>query len=221
MAHIGKKKSRRKKRLRRAGNGLPVLVDKRLLKALSHVVRQHILLIAVQRKVSPKELSKLLGEGLGDVSHHVRVLVKDCDEMLELVGTEPRRGATEHYYRATARTLIPAKTWRALDPGIRTALGGGMASDLFEDLSKSLEAGKLDRKDNYISRAPLVLDAEGQRKVAAIAKEAHEKVEREHWAARARMDKAGGKVPGVAHTFGVLSFEAPWEPPVSDPTKSE
>jgi len=196
----------------KAGANLPVLIDPRLIRALSHVMRQHILLAAVKDKVSPIELSKLLGEGLSHVSYHVRILRDDCDEMLELVGTEPRRGATEHYYRASAKTLIPAKAWRGLKRDLRAVIGAGMASDLFNDLSEAVDAGKARRRENYISRTPLILDAEGQRKVKAIAERADEEVAREHRAARGRMERAHGEDDVTAHIFGVLSFEAAWEP---------
>ena len=104
---------RRRSTNKKASNGgashLPVLVDTRLVKALDHVLRQHILLAAVQGPVSPKQLSKLLNEGLSQVSYHVKVLHEDCEEMIELVHTEPRRGAVEHYYRASAKTLLPGE----------------------------------------------------------------------------------------------------------------
>jgi hypothetical protein len=45
---------------------------------------------------SPSELPDALGEPLGNVSYHVRILRElDC---IELVRTEPRRGALEHFY---------------------------------------------------------------------------------------------------------------------------
>jgi len=197
----------------KAAEHLPVLVDRRLLKALDHVLRQHILLAAVQDTVSPKELSKLLGEGLSQVSYHVKVLHDDCDEMIELVGTEPRRGAVEHYYRASAKTLLPAKAWRAVKGGLRAVVGAGLASDLFNDLAEALKAGKLKGASDHIARLPLVLDAEGKRKVKAIAEGATKTVETEQRAAAKRMAKAngdGGKA--TAYTFGMLAFEAAWEP---------
>jgi hypothetical protein len=80
-------------------------------------------------------------------------------------------------------------------------------------LSEALDAGKAQRPNNYISRSPLILDAEGQRKVTAIAERADEEVAREHRAARDRMENAEDEGAGVAaHIFGVLSFEAAWEP---------
>jgi hypothetical protein len=206
-------KSSEEKARKRGASQLPALVDTRLVKALDHVLRQHILLAAVQGPVSPNELSKLLGEGLSQVSYHVKVLHKDCDEMIELVGTEPRRGAVEHYYRASAKTLLPAKAWRRLKKGLRAVVGAGQASDLFDDLTDALKAGKLQGAEDHISRMPLVLDAEGRRKAKAIAERATKEVEDEQRATAKRMKKAngdGGEASG--YTFALLAFEAAWGP---------
>lgn len=192
---------------------LPGLVDLRLLKALDHVVRQHILLAAIQGEVSPKELAKALDEPLGHVSYHVKVLRDECDGMLEETRTEPRRGAVEHYYRASARTLMPAKAWRRLKGSLRAVVGAGQASDLFNDLAGALKAGKLEGAHDHIIRTPLVLDSEGQRNLKKIAERATREVEKEQGASVQRMAKSGGDGDrAVACTFALLAFEAAWGP---------
>jgi DNA-binding transcriptional ArsR family regulator len=191
------------------GSHLPALVDPRLAKALEHVLRQHILLATVAGEVSPNELSKALGEGLSQVSYHVKVLRDDCDGMIEETRTEPRRGAVEHYYRASAKTLFPAKEWRRLKKGLRAVVGAGQASDLFDDLAKALKAGKLQGAQDHITRTPLILDAEGQQNVRAIAERATREVEDEQQASAQRREKAngdGGELAG--YTFALLAFEA-------------
>jgi DNA-binding transcriptional ArsR family regulator len=196
-----------------SGSHLPVLVDPRLVKALDHILRQHILLATVGGEVSPNELSKALDEGLSQVSYHVKVLRDDCDGMIEETRTEPRRGAVEHYYRASAKTLFPAKAWRQLKKGLRTVVGAGQASDLFNDLAEALKAGKLQGTHDHIIRTPLVLDAEGQHNVWAIAERATKEVEDEQRATAKRREKAngdGGEVVGC--TFALLAFEAAWKP---------
>jgi hypothetical protein len=171
------------------------------------------MLAAVQGPVSPNELSKLLDEGLSQVSYHVRVLHDDCDELIELVGTEPRRGAVEHYYRASAKTLLPARAWRKVRKGLRAMIGAGLASDLFNDLALALKAGKLQGPHDHFTRTPLVLDAKGKRKVKAIAERATREVEDEQRATADRMAKANGDAgKAVGYTFGLLAFETAWEP---------
>jgi DNA-binding transcriptional ArsR family regulator len=68
------------------------------VKALAHPVRVRALAILVEREASPSELADELGEPLGNVSYHVRLL-HDLG-LIELVSTTPRRGAIEHHYRA-------------------------------------------------------------------------------------------------------------------------
>lgn len=195
------------------GAHLPVLVDPRFTKALDHVLRQHILLTAVAGEVSPKELSQALGENLNQVSYHVKVLRDDCDGIIEETRTKPRRGAVEHYYRATAKSLLPAKTWRRLKKGLRAVVGAGQASDLFNDLADALKAGKLQGAHDHITRTPLVLDPDGERNVRAIAERATKEVEDEQRAVAKRLNKTNGDGgEAVGYTFALLAFEAAWEP---------
>lgn len=197
----------------KGGEHLPVLVDLRYVKALDHVLRQHILLATVQGEASPKELAEALDEGLSQVSYHVKVLRDDCDGIIEETRTVPRRGAVEHYYRANAKTLFPAKAWRKLKKGLRAVVGAGQASDLFNDLADALKAGKLQGPHDHITRAPLALDLEGKRNVMAIAQWATREVESEQQAAAKRMRKANGDGgEAVGYTFALLAFEAAWEP---------
>ena len=69
-----------------------------LLRALSHPLRPKILARA-REPVSPNQLAGHLRTPLGTVSYHVRELA-DAG-LLELVRTEPRRGAIEHFYRVS------------------------------------------------------------------------------------------------------------------------
>lgn len=193
----------------KAGAHLDPLVDPRLMKALEHVLRQHILLLAVQREVSPNEIAGLLGEGLGQVSYHIRVLRDEC-MLIKETRQEQRRGAIEHYYRATAETLMPAKAWRKLKGGLRIAMGAGMASDLFNDLAAAVKAGKLQGNAEYLMRVPMVLDEEGRRNVCAIAERAMSEVEAEQGNASARMGARNGDGGAVGYVFAVCAFEVGW-----------
>lgn len=206
-------KRKKRKSEKKSGKHLPHLVDPRLVKALGHVLRQHIMLAAAAGPISPKELSKLLGEGLSQVSYHVRVLHDDCDEILELIETEPRRGAVEHYYRTSDKTLLPARAWRRLTKGLRAVVGAGQASDLFDDLGQALEAGKLQGPHDRIVRTPLVLDEEGMRNAKAIAERAVSEVEDEQRATAKRAKKKKGNATELnGYTFATLAFETAWDP---------
>ena len=55
---------------------------------------------------------------------HVRVLEKyDC---IELVDTKQRRGATEHFYRATRRQFLSNREWARMPESLRPGLSGAI-----------------------------------------------------------------------------------------------
>jgi DNA-binding transcriptional ArsR family regulator len=182
------------------------VVNQSFMKALAHELRVEILGILTERMASPNELAKELDEGLSQVSYHVKVL-KDY-ELITLIKTEPRRGAVEHYYRATASTLLPAAQWRGIDGGLRTVIGAGLASELFDGLADAVEASKLTDADTHIGRTLLVLDAEGWEYVRASGERFTKEVEKEQKESAARVAKANGNTSGVkGYTVGVLAFE--------------
>jgi DNA-binding transcriptional ArsR family regulator len=182
------------------------VVNQSFVKGLAHELRVEILSILTEQLASPNELATMLDEGLSQVSYHVKVL-KDYG-LITLIKTEPRRGAVEHYYRATASTLLPAQAWRGIDGGLRTAIGAGLASELFDGLADAVEANKLTEADTHIGRTLLVLDAEGWENVRASAERFTKEVEKEQRESAARMAKANGNAGAVkGYTVGVLAFE--------------
>jgi hypothetical protein len=75
------------------------MLDARRLGALAHPLRLQILEAAESDVVSPSDLAVTLGQPLGVVAYHVRVL--HTVGLIELVATEPRRGSVQNFYRAT------------------------------------------------------------------------------------------------------------------------
>lgn len=70
-----------------------------LLFCLQSPLRKWLLRLYLEDEeaLSPKELADYTKRPLSDVSYHVRVLVEYG--AVELVKTQPRRGAMQHYYR--------------------------------------------------------------------------------------------------------------------------
>jgi DNA-binding transcriptional ArsR family regulator len=87
-----------------AGSSKEANLDRRLIKALGHPIRVRALEILNARVASPSELAKQLGEPLGNVAYHVKILEEN--DAIELVRTAPVRGALEHFYRASVSTQI-------------------------------------------------------------------------------------------------------------------
>src|SRR3954447_17129680 len=132
-------------------------VDENLAKALSHPLRPRILQRLDEEAVaSPNQLAEALAEPLGNVSYHVRIL-RELG-LVELVRTEPRRGALEHFYRATARPWLDDEQWAALPPGFRARTLGRTVSEILEQAATASRQGGFDGPQAHASHAVLALD---------------------------------------------------------------
>lgn len=76
----------------------------------THPIRTAIVTALERGVASPSQVAEAIGEALGTVSYHFRVL-KEAGE-IELVRTKPVRGAVEHFYRPTDKALAAAR-WEA------------------------------------------------------------------------------------------------------------
>src|SRR4051812_18149334 len=145
--------------------------EARIAKALAHPLRARILQRLGERVASPAELAAELGASLGVVSYHVRMLrAYDC---LELVRTEPRRGALQHYYRAIARPSLDADQWRTLPASLRQARLGETLQQLVNDLAAAADAGQLDDPRVVLTRTRLELNARALAKLNRLLARTH------------------------------------------------
>src|ERR1044072_3459058 len=97
--------------------------EARIAKALAHPLRARILQRLGGRVGSPRGLPGERGAPLGVVSYPVRM--RRDYECVELVRTEPRRGALQHFYKATARPNLDEGQWRTVPSGLRRGGTGG------------------------------------------------------------------------------------------------
>jgi hypothetical protein len=141
----------------RAPEKLPDQVT--MAKALAHPLRFRLLQHYCQETTSPSRLARVLGARLGDATYHTKVLRElGC---IELVRTEPRRGAREHFYRGRVVPILDDASAAEMPAGSRRAILSGILDDVWEDLGAAAAAGELDRPDVHISRTALELDEEG------------------------------------------------------------
>lgn len=142
-------------------------VEQIVAKAFAHPLRVQILIILNERVASPNLLAQELNQSLNLVAYHVRVLEKyDC---IELVDTKQRRGATEHFYRATRRQFLTDSEWARMPESLRPGLSSAMLKSVFDDLEEAMSKGTLDEmEDRHLSRTPMVLDRQGWSDVAAL-----------------------------------------------------
>ena len=135
-------------------------VDSRLAKALAHPLRVQLLAALNEGVASPNELAKKLDEPLTNVSYHVRMLHDlGC---IELVETEPRRGALEHYYRAIMRPFFADRDWKRLPKNARGSISDAVLQLVWDDTAEAIKGGLFDeREDRHLSRSVLCVDDKG------------------------------------------------------------
>jgi hypothetical protein len=134
-------------------------VDQRLVRAIGHPLRLRLLTIFNERVASPSDLAAELGEPIGNVSYHTRILARlGC---VELVKTKQVRGAVEHYYRAVVRPVFSDDDWAELPLSIRKSLAGAVLTEIADDMGAAANAGGFDRDDVHLSRTVVTLDRQG------------------------------------------------------------
>lgn len=181
-------------------------VNQALVKSLAHELRAEILAILNERMASPNELAKELDEGLSQVSYHVKVL-KDYG-VIRLVKTEPRRGAVEHYYRATSRAYLSDRDWHELPKSVREAMSADLFQMILDDVVASLEGEVFDsREDRHMSWTPMMVDAEGWAEINAIIDAALKQILKAQQASVKRL--ARSKEDGINMSVAMLGYEVP------------
>src|ERR1700754_1077987 len=114
-------------------------LDEALLRAISHPLRHRLLGMLDARTPSPNHLARELDLPLGRVSYHIRLLA-DLGA-IELVRSEPRRGALEHFYRAVTRGWVSDDDWSRLPRAARRGIVGQSLQRIFSDVTAAVEAG--------------------------------------------------------------------------------
>lgn len=182
----------------------PEGITQQLAKALAHPLRVRILSSLSKGISSPNQLSQELGEPLGNVSYHVKTLLEyDC---VELVKTEPRRGAVEHFYRATERAFFSAKDWKKIPASARKGINGVILEAIGQDAAAAMVSNTIDsRPDSHISRTPMVLDETGWSELADLLADTLNRALEIQEQAAGRL--AEEKTEPISNTLAILNFE--------------
>src|SRR5690349_4771423 len=181
-------------------------VEQVVAKAFAHPLRVQILIILNEKTASPNMLAQQLDESLNLVAYHVRVLEKyDC---IELVDTKQRRGATEHFYRATRRQLLTDDQWAQMPASLRPGMATAVLKSIFEDIEAASKAGTLEEVDEvHITRLPMVLDKAGWDEVSTILKGTYDQLVEVQAASSARA--AESSEDGTLAKVHLLHFKSP------------
>jgi hypothetical protein len=181
-------------------------IGQRLVQAVAHPIRLEVLRIFYYRTASPKEVAKELATSLGTVAYHVRVL-KDFG-CIELVGSRPVRGATEHFYRATVPPHFEDEEWAKLPKKGREDVSSMALQGVIGEVVRACQMGTFDaRTDRHLSWVPLEVDERGWRELVEKQLELLNEVMRIKAESAERLLESGE--PGQRVVATTLGFETP------------
>jgi len=148
----------------------PSATQNRLI-AMSHPLRANVLYVLTERTASPKEIAEELGEPIPNVSHHAKRLVQlGC---AELVDKRQVRGAIEHFYRATERSLVSTDEWDELHPLIAEKIVCDIMQAGLDDFVSSVKEGMVGSDERFhLTRTRLVLDEQAMSEALEIQERA-------------------------------------------------
>jgi predicted ArsR family transcriptional regulator len=181
-------------------------VEQLVAKAFAHPLRVQILIILNERVASPNLLAQELDQSLNLVAYHVRVLEKyDC---IELVDTKQRRGATEHFYRATRRQFLSDSEWSRLPEVLRPGIYDAILKSIFQDIREAADTGSLyEATDLHVSRSPMVVDERGWEDVKNLLSDTLDRVLEIQAESSARL--ADSEETGMLSKVEILHFKSP------------
>ncbi len=182
-------------------------LDSTLGAIVAHPLRSRCLTILSDRTASPNELATELGEDVGNVSYHVKQLLKM--EVIELVSERPVRGAVEHFYRAIKRPLVSDEEYANLTVEDRVRFARLILQFSVADAATAIETTTFaQRPDHHVTRLPVRVDEEGWKELGEIYREAFQRTIEVEAASAERMagDPDATSIPARVVT---MFFEMP------------
>jgi DNA-binding transcriptional ArsR family regulator len=185
---------------------LKTFFDRRLIEALGHPVREHILAVLNERIASGSEIGEELGADVSSFYHHIEELEKHgC---IERVATKQRRGANEHFFQATRTVFFDDGAWQQIPATMRTDLATGFIQAIIDDVANALESGTFTRRgDEHVSWTPGDFDEAGWVEATELMTQTLERLVAIQKESVDRLAQSGGQ--HVSGTVGILAFETP------------
>lgn len=192
---------------------LKTFFDRRLIEALAHPVREHILAVLNERIASASEIGEELSADVSSFYHHVEELEKSgC---IERVKSQQRRGGREHFFQAKTSLFLDDAAWRKLPSTVKSDQAVSNLQLLFDDVVAAVKGGTMNaRDDRHVSWTPGFFDEQGWKEAVDLMNAAIENLCSIREAAALRLMESGER--GMPATLAMLSFETP--PPAGSET---
>jgi DNA-binding transcriptional ArsR family regulator len=182
----------------------------RIAKVFADPLRIKILAELNMRDMSPKQFFEEFGGGsLSRVSRHFDVLVEyDWLYLVEKKSGGKRRGAVEHFYRATGPAVFDTPTWSGIPGSMKEIVSWRIFETFAERVREAIEAGTIDaRDDRHFTWTPILMDQLGWDNVIAKVDTLFESLFDEQAAASLRLAESGEDP--ILMTVALAAFESP------------
>jgi DNA-binding transcriptional ArsR family regulator len=144
----------------------------RVQRAISHPVREHILLLLAASEATASELTAATGNSRSAVAHHLNVL-EEC-AAVERAQSVSRRGVV---YRALIRPIVRTdEGWGDYPLELRRAIFETDVRNIEAHASEALRTGGFDRPDAHVSWTAADVDEAAYAELSALLDETLERV---------------------------------------------
>lgn len=186
-----------------ASGRLKTFIDSRLIKALSHPLREHVLAVLNERVASTSEIGREIDLDVPAFYHHVEVLEDlGCVERVE---SRHRRGAEEHFFRAKATLFFDDSAWREVPATIRSDLMASYLRSIWDDVIRALRSGVFAAgSGTHVSWLPGIFDKLGWEECMALMSETLARMMEIQKQSAERIAVTGE--PGIPGTIAMMGF---------------
>ena len=182
----------------------------RLAKVFGNPLNLKIVTELNLREMSASEFVQEYGAArLDDVNRRFKMLAEIgwLTQVREETGGK-RRGAREHFYRATGPAIFGTRSWAQVPDEIRGTYSWRAFGQLAEQVREAMDAGTFDASDDrHHTWTPLVLDQLGWEQVIAAVDGVFHFLPKEEEAAKVRLAESG-EDPAIATVY-LAAFESP------------
>jgi DNA-binding transcriptional ArsR family regulator len=185
-----------------ASGRLKTFIDHRLIKALGHPVREHVLAVLNEKIASTTEIGREIDLEVPAFYHHVEVL--DDLGFLERVESRQRRGSKEHFFRARETMFFDDSAWEKVPASVRSDIIGSHLRSVMDELIGALLSGAFRARATHTTWLPGVFDKLGWQECLALMNETLTKVREIQTRSMGRVAVTGE--PAIPATIAMMGF---------------
>jgi hypothetical protein len=184
---------------------LKKFMDRPLIEALHHPIREHILAVLNERIASPVEIGDEIE--LDVSAFHKQIEFLEERGLIELVDEGPPGRTSRHFYRATATTFFDDEVWKEVPASVKVGIDVSFIREFVNEAWKAMKRGTFHAHvDKHANWSPMVLDRRGWKEAMRLLRATLLRLVEIQRRSSIRMLRSGE--PGIPTTIAIFGFEA-------------